>query len=315
MMRTCIALIFVGRVLVDPALGGSTQRDPPYAPAEVPRRVVSLVPAVTEMIVAIGDGSRLVGVSSYDRYPPEVQTIERVGGLLDPNVEKILSLRPDLVVAYNTQQELKQRLERAHIPFFSYEHRGLADITQTIRAIGARLGSADAANRLASTLESELAAIARSVAGQPRPKTLLVFGREPGSLRGINASGGYGFLHDMLLVAGGDDAFGDVKRQSVDVTTEMLLARRPDVIIELRYGDTAPASDAMRLVREWDALPAVPAVRNHRVYVLTGDQFVVPGPRVVEATRALARVLHGSAVAQAFRPVIGVSSPEGLRYK
>jgi iron complex transport system substrate-binding protein len=256
-----------------------------------PRRVVSLIPAVTEMIFAIGDGSRLVGVGSYDRFPPEVQKIDRVGGLLDPNVEKILSLRPDLVIVYNTQQELKQRLERAGIPLYLYEHRGLSDITATLRAVGARLGSAEAANRVASKMESDLAAIRQSVAGKPRPRTLVVFGREPGSLRGIEASGGYGFLHDMLLAAGGDDVFGDVQRQSVDVSTEMLLARRPDVIIELRYGGSLEPRDAEREARAWDALPSVPAVRNHRVHVLVGDEFVVPGPRVVEATRRLAQAL------------------------
>ena len=261
-------------------------------PTEIPYRIVSLIPAVTEMIFAIGDGAQLVGVSDYDRYPPQVSRIEHVGGLLDPNVERILSLRPDLVIVYDTQQELKQRLDRAAVPCFSYEHRGLADITQTLRAVGARIGSADAAGRLATRIESDLEAIRRSVAGQPRPKTLVVFGREPGSLRGIEASGGYGFLHDMLVAAGGDDVFGDVNRQSVDVTTEMVLARRPDVIIELRYGAALTAADAEREARAWDALPSVPAVRNHRVYVLVGNEFVVPGPRVVEATRRIAQVLH-----------------------
>ena len=262
------------------------------AAVDTPHRVVSLIPAVTEMIFAMGDGSRLIGVSDYDRYPPQVLQIERVGGLLDPNVERILSLRPDLVVLYRTQQELKQRLERTNVPYYSYEHRGLADIAQTARSVGARLGAADAGNRLADSIDANLAAIQRSVAGKPRPKTLLVFGREPGSLRGIEASGGYGFLHDMLLVAGGDDVFDDVKRQSVDVTTEMVLARRPEVIIELRYGNSIKPADAAREARAWDALPSVPAVRNHRVYVLVGDEFVVPGPRVVEATRRIARVLH-----------------------
>jgi iron complex transport system substrate-binding protein len=265
----------------------------PAAVADIPQRVVSLIPAVTEMIFAIGDGARLVGVSAYDRYPPDVQRIERVGGLLDPNVEKILSLRPDLVVVYNTQQELKQRLQRANIATYLYEHRGLADITQTIRAIGERLGSRDAATRVAGQMEADLSAIRQSVAGRPRPKTMIVFGREPGSLRGINASGGVGFLHDMLVAAGGDDVFGDIGKQSVDVSKEMILGRHPDVIIELRYGDALAGTDATRLVRDWDALPAVPAVRSHRVYVLTGDQFVVPGPRVVDATRQFAAVLHG----------------------
>ncbi|MBI3492160.1 MAG: ABC transporter substrate-binding protein [Acidobacteria bacterium] len=260
--------------------------------AEPPTRIVSLIPAVTEMIFAMGEGARLVGVSSYDRYPPQVEKIARVGGLLDPNVERLLALRPDLVVVYNTQQELKQRLDRAAISYYSYEHRGLPDITATVRAVGARLGSADAANRLASRMETDLEAIRRSVAGTPRPKTLLVFGRDPGSLRNIDASGGYGFLHDMLDVAGGEDMFTDITKQSVQTTTEMILARRPDVIIELRYGDSSKSLDVKRELGAWEALPSVPAVKNHRVHLLVGDEFVVPGPRVVDATRKLAETLH-----------------------
>ena len=146
--------------------------------AEPPKRIVSLIPAVTEMIFAMGEGPRVVGVSSYDRFPPQVAAIAKVGGLLDPNVERLLALRPDLVIVYNTQQELKQRLERAAIPIFSYEHRGLPDITETLRAVGARIGSAEAANRVAAKMESELDAVRRSVAGRPRPKTLLVLDRK-----------------------------------------------------------------------------------------------------------------------------------------
>jgi iron complex transport system substrate-binding protein len=260
--------------------------------ADRPTRIVSLIPAVTEMIFAMGEGSRLVGVSSYDRYPPQVASIAKVGGLLDPNVERLLSLRPDLVIVYNTQQELKQRLDRAAIPFYLYEHRGLPDITQTVRAVGARIGSADAANRVAVKMEADLDTIRQSVAGRPRPKTLLVFGRDAGSLRNIDASGGYGFLHDMLDIAGGEDMFADITRQSVQTTTEMILARRPEVIIELRYGDSVKSLDVKRELGAWAALPSVPAVRSHRVYLLVGDEFVVPGPRIVSATRTLAQTLH-----------------------
>lgn len=260
--------------------------------AEAPKRIVSLIPAVTEMIFAMGDGARVVGVSSYDRYPPQVASIAKVGGLLDPNVERLLELRPDLVIVYNTQQELKQRLERAAIPIYSYEHRGLPDITETVRSVGARIGSADAANRVASKMEADLSAIRRSVTGRPKPKVLLVFGRDAGSLRNIDASGGYGFLHDMLDIAGGEDMFADIVKQAVQTTTEMILARRPDVIIELRYGDSAKSLDVKRELGAWDALPSVPAVKNHRVYLLIGDEFVVPGPRVVDATRKLAQTLH-----------------------
>jgi iron complex transport system substrate-binding protein len=257
-----------------------------------PHRIVSIIPAVTEMIFAMGEGSRVIGVSSYDRFPPQVERLDRVGGLLDPNVEKILSLKPDLVIVYATQAELKTRLTRASIPYYSYEHRELADVMQTIRAIGARIGAAPAANRLASDMDQQLDDVRRSVARLPKPKTLLVLGREPGSLRRISVSGGYGFLHDMLVTAGGADAFGDVKQQSIDATTEMILGRQPDVILELRYGQQLAAAAIAREIRDWDALASLPAVRSHRVYILSGDEFVVPGPRLVDATRRFADTLH-----------------------
>ena len=259
------------------------------APAQ---RIVSLIPAVTEMLFAIGDGQRIVGVSNYDHQPPEVSRLVRVGGLLDPDVERILSLKPDLVVLYNTQVELKQRLDRAGIDYYSYEHRALPDITTTLRTIGARIGSAARANSAAAGIEGAIAAIRQSVIGLPRPRTLLVFERDRSSLRNVYASGGYGFLHDMLEAAGGANVFADVMRQSVDVSTEMMLARQPDVVIELWYGDLGKDLDLARQAQAWNVLGAVPAVRNRRVYELTGDEFVVPGPRVVAATRRLAETLH-----------------------
>ena len=259
------------------------------APAQ---RIVSLIPAVTEMLFAIGDGQRIVGVSNYDRHPPDVSRLVRVGGLLDPDVERILSLRPDLVIVYNTQVELKQRLDRAGIDYYSYEHQALPDITTTLRAIGARIGSGPRADNAAAAMEGAIGAIRKSLAGLPRPRTLLVFERDRSSLRNVYASGGYGFLHDMLEAAGAVNVFADVKRQAVEVSTEMMLARRPDVVIELWYGDLANDLDLARQTQAWNALASVPAVKNRRIYELAGDEFVVPGPRVVAATRRLAETIH-----------------------
>ena len=129
-------------------------------------------------------------------FPPEVEKIPRVGGLIDPNVERLLSLRPDLVVVYDTQVELKRQIGRAGIPIYPYTHRNLADITQTMRSLGARVGLKEAADALARQIEQRLAAIGARVARLPRPKTLLVIGRDRGSLRNVDASGGYGFLHN-----------------------------------------------------------------------------------------------------------------------
>jgi iron complex transport system substrate-binding protein len=105
-------------------------------------------------------------------------------------------------------------------------------------------------------------------------------------------SGGYGFLHDVLEIAGGANVMGDIGRQSVQMSTEMLLARAPDVIIELHYG-TSVASERLEAERRvWNALPALPAVRNNEVHLLVGDEFVVPGPRIVVAAQRFLETLH-----------------------
>src|SRR5690348_12596841 len=154
------------------------------------------------MLFAIGDGAAVAGVSSFDHFPPEVETRVKVGGLLDPDFERILSLRPDLVVVYGSQSALMDRLSRAGIPMFPYRHAGLADITDTVRNIGARVGHKDAADMLARDIERKIADLGARTRALPKPKTLLLFDREPGTLRGMFGSGGIGFLHDMLGVAG-----------------------------------------------------------------------------------------------------------------
>jgi iron complex transport system substrate-binding protein len=253
------------------------------------KRVISIIPSATEMLFAMGAGDRVIAIGTYDRYPPEAQKLPRVGALIDPNVEQILQMRPDLVVMYGTQTELKRRLERANIQAYSYEHKGLADITETIRTLGLRVGAGAAANALAARLEGQLAGIRARVSKSQRPKTLLVFGHEPGSLRNIDASGGVGFLHDILETAGGTDVLGDIHRQAVQMSTEMVLARAPDVIIELRYSQSDIHDGDITI---WNRLSAVPAVKNHRVVLLAGEEFVVPGPRVVTAAQRMAAALH-----------------------
>jgi len=257
----------------------------------VPARIISIVPAVTEMLFAFGAGPSVVGVSSFDTYPPEATTRQKVGALVDPDFERILSLRPDLVVVYASQTELIGRLQRVGIPLFEYRHSGLADVTGTIRAVGARVGRAEAASRLAARVESDLEAVRQSVTGRPGRRTALVFGREPGTLRSLYASAGVGFLHDLLLLAGGIDVFGDVPRENLQVSTEVLLQRAPDVIIEVH---PAAGWNAQRIARErdvWRQLPALPAVRNGRIHIIADDRLAIPGPRVAESARLIADAL------------------------
>ena len=262
---------------------------------QAPKRIISLVPAVTEMLFAIGAGDEVVGVSSYDRFPAEATTRPKVGALIDPDFERILSLKPDLVVVYGSQAELIARLGRARLPLFHYRHAGLSDVTSTIRELGVADRARGEANDVAAAIERDIAAVRARVAGRPRPRTALVFGREPGTLRNIYVSAGIGFMHDMLDAAGGADVFADVKRQSLQATTEVLLARAPEVIVEVHASEGWTPERIARERQVWNGLPSLPAVRTGRIYMLTDDRLSIPGPRVAEAIRLLADVLHPEA--------------------
>ena len=121
---------------------------------------------------------------------------------------------------------------------------------------------------------------------------LLVFGREPRSLRNIYAIGGVGFLNDMLVAAGGENVFADVARESLQLTSEAILTAAPDVIVELTYDERMTSDNQKEEIAVWNRLTSIPAVRQQRVYLMLGNQFVQPGPRLAEATTAIAQLLH-----------------------
>jgi iron complex transport system substrate-binding protein len=255
-------------------------------------RVVSVVPALTEALFAIGVGPLVVGVSSFDRHPPEVATRTRVGGLLDPDIERIFALRPDLVVLYGSQRDQREQLTQAGIQVFSYSHGGIIDTLSVISQLGVVTGHAADAERVVSSIETQLADLRTRIGHRRRPRVLLVFGREPRSLRNIYATGGVGFLNDMLVAAGGENVFADVARESLPLTSEAILTAAPDVIVELTYDNRMTSDNQKEEIAVWNRLTSIPAVRQQRVYLMLGNQFVQPGPRLAEATTAIAQLLH-----------------------
>ena len=286
-MRRIAALLLACAIAAAAGLTSAASQPP-----RAPQRIVSLVPALTELLFAIGAGPQVVGVSSYDHEPPEVESRARVGALLDPDTERIIALRPDLVAIYGSQADLRTQLQRAAIPIFDYRHAGLADIFTTTRALGAATGHAGDAADLVRRIEQRITAVRARTGRGPRVRTLLVFGREAGALRNIYVSGGRGFLHDMLVAAGGENVMADVAQESVQASTELILARAPDAILEIRDRGALPEDRLQALAGDWSRLASVPAVRAGRVHIVSGTGLTVPGPRVAAAIERLAVALH-----------------------
>ncbi|MEX2272727.1 MAG: helical backbone metal receptor [Vicinamibacterales bacterium] len=267
---------------------------PPQPPqtqtAAEPQRIVSLIPAVTETLFAVGAGPRVVGVGTYDAYPPEVKGLTRVGGLIDPDTERILALKPDLAFLYGSQEDLMRQLSAAGIAIEQYRHGGLADVIASIRAIGKRVGRAAQGEQIASGIDRAIDEVRTRAQAKPHPKVLVVFGREEGTLRGIYASGGIGFIHDLLTAAGGRNVFEDIRRESVQASLESILERSPEVILEIRAGPRGPHWPEQQAAA-WSAAPSLPAVRNKRLHVLIDERLVVPGPRIAEGLQLIEQAL------------------------
>jgi iron complex transport system substrate-binding protein len=264
-------------------------------PAAVLRRIVSTAPSVTEILFALGLGDRVVGVSTFCRYPPEAANRPKVGTFINPNLEPILALRPDLVIVIKNPIRLAERLVALNVRVLETDQDSLAGIETSIRRIGVACGVQERAAALDASLRGGFDEVRRAVAGRPRRKLAFLVGRSPGELQGMVAVGRGSYLNELIELAGGVNVFADAPVPYPKVSLEEILARDPDVIVDMgEMADTAGVTEAQKraVVALWGRYPALAAVRAGRVHAVADDIFVVPGPRVTEAARALARLLH-----------------------
>src|SRR2546428_284470 len=260
--------------------------------APQPARIISLIPAVTEMLFAIGAGPEVVGVSSFDRFPSEVSSRQKVGGLLDPDTERIVALRPTLVVICETQFELRDRLATAGIHTWPYRHGSVASIYDTIRGLGHALGRTTESEALTIRMQRQIADVRTALNQTPPTRTLFVIGRDIDALQHLSVAGGEGFLNEIIELAGGINVFRDVARPVVDASHEQVLARRPEAILELWVNRRLDATASRREIAVWNTLPGLPAVRNHRILEINDERLTIPGPRLPDGARLFASLLH-----------------------
>ncbi len=250
-----------------------------------PHRVISLAPSVTEMLFALGVGERVVGVTSYCDYPPEARTKERVGDVMRPSLERILALRPDLVIVSTaTQLELfARRLEQMGIPLYVVDAERVEDVFRSLENLGEILEARAEAQRVVRALRARLEKVRAKVEGRPRPRVLMVVQRDPLIVPGRGA-----FMNDLVEKAGGRSITADAEREWAPYSVETVLARAPEVII---LPSREPVTRRLTDV-QWPELETTPALRNGRVYTLFNDLLMRPGPRLVAGVEELARVLH-----------------------
>jgi iron complex transport system substrate-binding protein len=267
-----------------------------HAQPLIPRRIVSTSPSITETLFALGLGDRVVGVSTYCRYPDAVNRLPRVGRFLKPDAEAIVRLHPDLVLVHAGPHTVPQQLAAMNIRTTTVDDSTLAGVYASTRQIGRAAGVPDRADALITTIQRRLDATRTAAAGLTRRRVLLIVGREPSTLTNLIGAGPGSFLHDVIVAAGGINVLGDPALPPYpQISMETVIRLVPDVIVDAGdMGDTLEEHRRRQPVTErlWRSQPNVPAGRRGHAHAVTTDAFVVPGPRVVEAAETLARWLH-----------------------
>jgi cobalamin transport system substrate-binding protein len=263
---------------------------PREAPAQaVARRVVSLNPSLTEIVVALGALPVLVGVDDYSaRVEPEVAGLPRVGGLFDPSLEAIVALEPDLVVLVPSaqQRDLRARLEALGIEVLALENITLAQAIGSIETLGARVGRAAEARARVDAIRSAWRESQRASAARPHPRAVLVLQRDPLYLVGRGS-----FLDAMLQAAGAQNlAAAKFEDPYPRVAIEWLISAAPELILD--------ASESAEPAAEyWKHWPSLPAVRRGRVAAVPAGIVTLPGPYLDRALQQLVRAVRASATA------------------
>ena len=252
-----------------------------------PQRIISVVPSATEMLFAFGLGDKVVAVGDYDRFPPEVETKPRIGGLINPNIEKIIELKPDLVITYGTQDVLRERLASVGVRFHPFVHGNAEHTIRYIEELGKVVGAENRALEIASEIRNTFDDI-RARTPAKRPKVLLVHNRGAGVLGSFYTVGSKAFQHELIEIAGGENLFGEIERETLQPSVEEIIKRSPDIIIETL---SPPMDDAHVKQRkaDWKQL----GFSENRVFILGETYYLVPGPRLHLAARGLAELIQG----------------------
>jgi iron complex transport system substrate-binding protein len=260
-----------------------------------PHRIVSTAPSITEMLYALGLGDRVVGDTIYCHYPPDAAKKPKIGTYIDPNLEAIAALKPDLVIIQKNPVQLQSKLERLNLHVLEVRHDNVAEVLESITAIGKVTGAEKQAAELTAKLKKDLEQIHNRLATLPPTTVMFVVGRAPDRIEDIIVIGRASYLSDIIQIAGGQNIFRDSVAAYPKVGIEEILARNSEVIVDMGdMTDTAGVTDEHKraVVALWNRYPSLRAVKNHRVYAVASDIFVVPGPRMIDAAREFARMLH-----------------------
>jgi iron complex transport system substrate-binding protein len=281
------ALSTICLLAAGPFISGCGQDAPHDAPENGTLRIVSLAPSATEILFALQAGDSLVGATDYCDYPPEAAQVQRVGGFGAPNLESLLALRPDLVVAAGFErEELIGVLRRSGIRVLDVRIRNCEETFDSIRQIGEAVDKRRQAESLVARMRADLDAVAaQNAARRRRPKVFVEIAAQP-----LITAGAASFLDDLIERAGGVNVAHEIAREYPNVSAEKVIEWNPDVIVVAKMGGPGDAAAQLSQRIGWADIAAVR--KGAIIDDIPPDLLFRPGPRLIEGVKAIAARLH-----------------------
>jgi iron complex transport system substrate-binding protein len=247
-------------------------------------RIVSLAPSVTETLFALGAEKHLVGVTSFCDYPAAAKRLPQVGTFMNPSIESLLALKPDLVVAVpeRADQERFDRLTALGLKVALARAATINDIFSSVRNLARLVGKEKQGESLVAKIQHQFEAVSAKLTRSPRPRVLIAVGSRP-----LIAVGSGTYIAELIALAGAANIAATTARAWPSLSPEFVIAAAPEIIIEAGMG-----SEQGQKGQSWSDLPSIPAVETRRVYRLRSDKLLRPGPRIGEALEELARLIH-----------------------
>jgi len=256
------------------------------------QRVISTSPAITEILFAIGAGDRVVGVTDYCNYPKNACLLPSIGGPLNPNTEKWIALKPDLIILQDDSVVLNKHAKVFKIPTLEVSVNNLENILRSIQVIADAMQTPKAGKQLVDKIKIQIDNYRTSL-GKTKPRQVLMLLSDTNDpSRDLYAVGRNTFLNELLSIAGGENILPETMATYPKISKEFIIAKSPEIIIEI--GPTANLSNEGILSREkaWTIYPTIRAVKNDRLYFVGANYILIPGPRLVKILDILTRNIH-----------------------
>jgi iron complex transport system substrate-binding protein len=252
-----------------------------YAQDAVLQRVISLSPNLTEMIYDMGAQDQLVGDTDYCKFPPDAEKKEKIGGWVNPNFEKMVSLKPDMVIALKFHDKSVNTLRKLKIPVVVLNCDSVEDILATYTQLGKLLGHEKQAEIARKALMKRLAVIQQKAKGKKPLSVLFVVGRTPGTIDQVYGVGGKNFINELIQMAGGVNVMANAMTGYPLVSKEELIKSDPDVIVDSVLSHELKVRKVENQ-SAWDQMPVLKSVKEKHVYYFLDEDFLIPGPSMVK---------------------------------